>query len=317
MATVMTVNGPISADKLGFTLIHEHLYLDLSRDAWLATHVMKDPELAYLEVKAYKDAGGGTLVDLTSGGLRRHDEQILPVNHAIAVRQLAERTGLNVVLGCGWYRETYYDRSLWRKKTDEIAEEIIRDVTEGIDGTDVRAGVIGEIGAHFNWLSAVEERVHRAAARAQKKTGVTFITHSTRGPVGLDQLDILREEGVDLRRVVVGHAHSYPHHEYHAEIARRGAFMCFDRIGSLLHAIPYDRQLLLGQIKQIVDNGLIKHLLLSHDVCYKSDYAMYGGNGYDFISTQLLDILREIGVNDEQFHQIMVDNPRRALTGED
>ena len=117
------------------------------------------------------------------------------MKHAVAVRDMAIKTGLNVVLGCGWYRETYYEPRLWRMKTDEIAEEMVRDLTEGIDGTDVRAGVIGEIGAHFNWLSAIEERVLRAAARAQLKTDVALTTHATRGPQGLEQLDVLQTGG--------------------------------------------------------------------------------------------------------------------------
>ena len=317
MTTVMTVTGPVPAEELGFTLVHEHIYLDLMRDTWEGNTFLNDPDLAYLELMRYKDAGGATLVDLTSGGLRENDHIMFPgKTHAEAVQDMAKRTGLNVVLGCGWYRESYYDRSLWRKKTDEIAEDLVRDVTEGIDGTTVKAGIIGEIGAHFNWVSPVEERVHRAAARAQKKTGLTLVTHSTRGPVGLDQLDIIAEEGVDLRRVVLGHSQSYPNHEYHAEIARRGAFILFDRMGTLKDGTEYERRTLLELVKRVLDAGLIRHLLFSHDVCYQSDYAENGGNGYDYISTGLLAALGEIGVTQEQFHQIIVENPRRALTGE-
>ena len=317
MTEVMTVTGPIPSDSLGFTLIHEHLFLDLMRDSWEGDKYLNDPELAYQEVKRFKDAGGATLVDQTSGGLRGNDHTLLPIKHALAVREMAERTGLNVILGCGWYRESYYDPILWRKRTVEIAEDIVRELTEGIEGTDVRAGVIGEIGAHFNWLSPVEERVLRASAMAQLRTGVSLTTHGTRGPVGLDQLDVLEAEGVDPRRVVVGHSQSWPYHEYHAEIARRGAFISFDGMGTLEGGNEYERQRLLAIIRQALDAGLIGHLLLSHDVCYRSMYHAYGGFGYDYISTRLLKDLREIGVTEDQFHQIMVDNPRRALTGED
>ena len=315
MESVMTVTGPVPANELGFTLIHEHIYLDLMRDVWSGDGFLNDPNLTAEEIGAFKEAGGVTIVDQTSGGLRGNDHDLFPIKHAEAVRQVAERTGVNIVLGCGWYRETYYEPSLWRKKTDEIAEELVVDLTEGIEGTDVRAGIIGEVGAHFTWLSPVEERVLRAAARAQKKTGVLLTTHSTRGPVGLDQLDILADEGVDPRRVSIGHCHSYPYLEYSAEIARRGAFICFDRMGNLLKANDYEREKLLGLVGQILDAGLIDHLLFSHDVCYKKDYKAYGGPGYDFISTQLLGILGELGVDEEQFHRIMVENPRRALTG--
>lgn len=315
--TVMTVTGPISADELGYTLPHEHVFLDLMRDNWSGDNYLNDPELAYQELMLYKKAGGVSLVDQTSGGLTSNDQYVLPVKHPTAVREMSERTGLNIVLGCGWYRETYYEPYLWRMKTDEIAEEIERDVTHGIDGTDVRAGIIGEIGANFTWISPVEERVLRAAGRAQKRTGVTLTTHATRGPLGLDQLDILEEEGVDLRRVVIGHPQSHADLSYHAEIARRGAWISFDNMGPVEEAVPYERQKLLNQVKDIVDAGLIGHLLFSHDVCYRHMYRAYGGHGYDYISTRLLPRLQGIGMTEEQLLQIMVDNPRRALTGEE
>jgi phosphotriesterase-related protein len=319
----MTVTGPISADQLGFTLIHEHIYLDLLRDAWLTPNYLDDPELAHIELQRYKDAGGVTIVDQTSGGLRESDHDLLfdqdlnHLKHADAVKQVAIDTGINIILGCGWYRETYYEPRLWRMKTDEIAEEMVRDVTVGIDGTDVRAGFIGEIGAHFNSVSAIEERVLRAAARAQIKTGVALGTHATRGPQGLQQLDVLMQEGVDPRRVVIAHSGSYPRHKYHAEIAKRGAYISFDRMGNLKTANPFDFKRSLRLIKEIIDAGLIRNLLFSHDVCYKTDYVTYGGGGYDFLSTQGLTVLnKEIGLTEEQFKTIMYDNPRRLLTGE-
>ena len=257
------------------------------------------------------------LVDLTSGGLRENDHIMFPgKTHAEAVQDMAKRTGLNVVLGCGWYRESYYDRSLWRKKTDEIAEDLVRDVTEGIDGTTVKAGIIGEIGAHFNWVSPVEERVHRAAARAQKKTGLTLVTHSTRGPVGLDQLDIIAEEGVDLRRVVLGPLPELPQPRVPRGDRPARSLHPVRSDGTLKDGTEYERRTLLELVKRVLDAGLIRHLLFSHDVCYQSDYAENGGNGYDYISTRLLAALGEIGVTQEQFHQIIVENPRRALTGE-
>ena len=166
MDHVMTVTGPVPADRLGFTLMHEHIFLDLTRDVAGKMSLLNDPELAYRELMLYKDAGGATRVDQTTGGLRGHDHDLLPVKHALAVRDMARRTGLQVVLGAGWYREPYYDRRLYRARTAQIAEELVRDVTEGIDGTDVRAGLLGEIGAHFTWVSPVEERVFRAVARA-------------------------------------------------------------------------------------------------------------------------------------------------------
>jgi len=313
MGTVTTVTGPIPSDRLGFTLVHEHVFLDLTRDVSGKMSLLNDPELAYRELMRYKDAGGVTLVDQTTGGLRGHDHDILPVKHALAVRAMAERTGLQIVLGAGWYREPYYDRRLYRARTDQIAEELVRDLTEGIEGTDVRAGLLGEIGAHFTWVSPVEERVFRAVARAQKRTGVSIATHALHSPVGLDQLDILEEEGVDLRRVIVGHCQSYPYHAYHAEIARRGAYVSFDRLGVIN---DYEHETMIRLIRRMIDAGLARHLLFSHDVCWRSDYVAYGGRGYAYVPTGLREELRALGVSGEQFDRITVENPRRALTGD-
>jgi phosphotriesterase-related protein len=313
MATVMTVTGPVPADRLGFTLMHEHIFLDLTRDIAGRNSLLNDPELAARELALYRQAGGTTLVDQTTGGLRGHDHDITPTAHALAVRDVARRTGLQVVLGAGWYREPYYERRLWRMKTDQIAEELVRDVTAGLDGTDVRAGLLGEIGSHFTWISPVEERVFRAVARAHRRTGVSIATHALNSPVGLDQLAILEEEGVDPRRVVVGHAHSYPVPEYHAALARRGAFVSFDRLG---YVQPYEHERMLEGIRRLVEAGLVGHVVLSQDVCWRTDYVAYGGRGYAFVPTGLREELRALGIGDEPFHRMTVDNPRRALTGE-
>ncbi len=304
MHEVMTVTGPVAADRLGFTLMYEHLLLDLTKDSWAVNSLLYEPELALLEVSRYKDSGGVTLVDQTSRGLGQQP---------LTVKAIAEETGLQIVLGCGWYREPYYEPYLNRWYADQIAEQMVADLTEGIDNTGVRAGIIGELGAHDRWVSPVEERVLRAGARAQKKTGVTLTTHGTKSPVALQQLDILSEEGVDLGRVVVGHSHSWPYPDFHEEIVRRGAWLSFD---TLSDSNEYELSKAVRLIKAVLDAGNIGRLLLSHDVCYRTHYVAYGGSGYDFIPTRLFSHLAKIGITEDMFAQIMVDNPRRALTGE-
>ena len=303
MSEVMTVTGPVRAKDLGFTLMHEHLLLDLLKDSWSVNNLLYEPELATLEVMRYRDAGGVTLVDLTNRGLGQRP---------LAVRSIAEETGLQIVLGCGWYREPYYEPYLHRWYVDRMAEQMIADLTVGIDDTGVRAGIIGELGAHERWVSPVEERMLRAGARAQRKTGVTLTTHGTKSPVALQQLDILREEGVDPARIVVGHSHSWPYPEFHEEIVRRGAWLSFDTISG---RSEYELGKIIRLIKAVLEAGHIDRLLLSHDVCYRTQYVSYGGCGYDFISTRLFAHLAKIGVTGDMFEQIMVDNPRRALTG--
>src|SRR5262249_60313253 len=172
-----------------------------------------------------------------------------------------------------------------RAKTDQIAEELERDITHGIDGTDVRAGLLGEVGSRFTWISPVEERVFRAVARAHKRTGLTIATHAVNSPVGLDQLDILQEEGIDPRRVVIGHSHTYPVHEYHVALAKRGAFLSFDRMGVTQ---PYEHERMLEGVTLLVAAGLVGHVVLSQDACWRAGAVAYGRGRDGFWSSVAL-----------------------------
>jgi phosphotriesterase-related protein len=305
MADVVTVLGPAAADKLGVTLTHEHLILDLSRVTRDANGVLNEVPLAIQELGYFGRAGGATVVEVTNRGLGRDPS---------ALAEIARATGLNVVMGAGWYREPYYDRSIYERTTDAIADEIVRDLMVGVDDTGIRAGIIGEIGADLHYVSPAEERVLRAAARAHQQTGVTITTHGVRSPVGLAQLDILADEGVDLRRVVIGHCDFYPHPEFHLAVARRGAFVQFDSIGRGFFEWDIDRR--LDWVMRLIAQGFLHRILLSHDVCMKSHLRAYGGQGYDYVLTGFVPRLRQAGLSDEQIHTLIVDNPRSALTGE-
>ena len=315
----MTVTGPVEADQLGFTLVHEHVYYGPqieTGDEWnkTASRSAYDPDLLYDQLMLYKNAGGVTLVDQTTGGLRGKNGDILldqepyKIKHSVATREMSERTGLNIVLGTGWYRVPFYEPYLYEIKTNDLADELIRDITVGLHGTDVKAGLLGEIGVeHPSWIWPVEERMLRAVARAHHETGVTIATHAVGGPVGLRQLDILMDEGVEPHRVIIGHVSLFHSHDYHAEIARRGAFMAFDTIKGGEWKFRNLQELV--HIMKALDAGLIDHVMLSQD------NAMSGG-GYEHISTTFKGYLRDRGVTDEQYDRMTVDNPRRALTGE-
>ena len=154
---VMTVDGPIDADELGFTLTHEHLQIDLYPVFKNLDLLLNDEALAVEELAAYTAVGGRSVVDLTNRGMRPDPER---------VRRIARAAGVNVVMGCGWYLQAAYDESVESTSTERLAAEIVRDLTEGIGGTDVRAGIIGEIGTDDRYIKPAEERVFRAAARA-------------------------------------------------------------------------------------------------------------------------------------------------------
>ena len=176
----------------------------------------------------------------------------------------------------------------------------------------MRAGIIGEIGSD-RVITALEERSFRAAARAHRRTGLTITTHAARWPVGTAQLDLLVEEGVDPGRVVIGHCDMVPDHDYHLALARRGAWVQFDTVQG---GSEYDTRQRLDWIRSLADAGHLDQVLLSQDVCLRTDYAAFGGPGYAYVVTTFADLLRAEGFDDADLHRLLVDNPRRMLTGE-
>jgi len=298
---VMTVLGPISPDRLGFTQPHEHLLINMYWVSGAINDLLNDEDLAVEEALLFKESGGTSLVDVTDIGLDRDPE---------ALKRIAERTGLNVIMGCGWYRQPYYPGEIDRRSTNDLAAEMIRDLTEGVSDTGIKAGIIGEIGVNLDYMTAQEERVLRAAARAHKATGAAISLHGEVSPIGLLQLDVLEEEGVDLRKVIVGHADSYLRLDYHEAIAERGAYVEYDGIGRS-HIYPDERR--VSMLVEMIGRGHVERLLLSTDRCWRSDLHAYGGLGYDHILVNFIPMLKQAGISDEQIHIMTVENPKRVL----
>jgi predicted metal-dependent phosphotriesterase family hydrolase len=302
-ASVMTVTGPVATGDLGMTLPHEHLLIDLTRQIMVGGCI-NDVALAADELTAFLQVGGTTLVDCTTSDIGRDP---------VALMNLSRTTGVNIVMGCGFYREPYISRE-WIDShgAGELAQQLIREIEHGVDDTGIKPGVIGEIGSE-KVITALEERVLRATARAHCHTGLTITTHAARWPNGLRQLEILREEGVDPRRVIIGHCDTVPSSDYHAAIARAGAFVEFDTIRG---DNRYDTEKRVGYVMTLVRDGYLSQILLSHDVCVRSHLLACGGTGYTFVPTGFADALRECGLQEDDLRMLLVENPRRALAGE-
>ncbi len=220
-------------------------------------------------------------------------------------------------MGAGWYREAHYppEALIDRRTVDDLADEIVRDASDGVAGSGIKAGIIGEIGTDKPWLSAREERVHRAAARAARRTGLAITTHAVQSTVGLDQLTVFEAEGADLSRVVIGHADSNPDPAYHRAIVERGASVEFDFLG--MSFTPLERHgegRIVESLCDLLAAGHVERILLSQDVCHDSQLAHYGGNGYTYLADAFLPRLRAAGVSDDEIRTITIDNPRRLLT---
>jgi len=307
---VQTVLGPVDPAELGWVLPHEHTAIALWHipNRWDYWELRRDEPIIREELGLFRAAGGGTVVDLTLDGVGRDPEWLAGLSRA---------TGLHIVMGSGWYRGAHYpaEALIDRRSVDALAEVIVRDATVGVGETGIRAGIIGEIGVDKPWLSAQEERVHRAAARAAQRTGLAITTHAIQSTVGLDQLDVFEAEGADLSRVVIGHADSNPSLDYHLAIVERGATLEFDFLGMAF--TPLERHgegRIVDNLRELLARGHVERVLLSQDVCHDSQLRRYGGNGYTYLADTFLPRLRAAGVSDDEIRTMTVDNPRRLLT---
>jgi phosphotriesterase-related protein len=220
-------------------------------------------------------------------------------------------------MGCGWYRGAYYspEASIDRRTVDDLADELVGEATDGVGGTGIRPGIIGEIGTDKPWVSALEERVHRAAARAARRTGLAITTHAVLSPVGIDQLRIFEEEGVDPARVIIGHADSYPVLQHHLAIVERGASVEFDFLGMTFSALErHGEPRVVELLCELLARGHSERILLSQDVCNDAQLQRYGGHGYTYLATTFLPRLREAGVSATEIETMTTANPRRLLT---
>jgi phosphotriesterase-related protein len=342
LGEVVTVRGPISSDQLGLTLTHEHLFLHLenwfvrplnpaeeaySREPvslkslhrvryrpysnWDNIHIT-DFNTVLDEVRAFKAAGGGTIVELTLPAIGRDP---------VKMRDLASQADLNIVCGCGYYVRTSHPPSLDRKTVEEVATELVTELTEGYEGTGIRPGVIGEVGTSWP-IDPVEEKVLRASALAQQRTGAPISIHLS-GPekhAGV-VLDILEDAGAVLSKVALSHLDIHPiDTKTHGQLAARGAYVEYDLFGLTEfsedgHWLPTPSDLTrIDAIKKLCEAGHGSKVLIAHDVCLKMQQIAYGGFGFAHIPAHVTPLMKAMGMSSEQINTIVRDNPAAWLT---
>ncbi|MDI6022370.1 hypothetical protein QBL02_02280 [Leucobacter sp. UT-8R-CII-1-4] len=310
--SLRTVLGDVNADLIDRILPHEHLLCDFSSVTADRNHIFNNPdfairELGYLNEDIAPAAGTQhALVEVTLRDLGRDPE---------AMRRIAQASGVHVVMGTGWYLEPYYPKRVYNDSAAVLAEEMIEEIQLGVlasDGSRIRAGVIGEIGTHGGTLSPAEERVLRAAARTSNATGAAVTTHAFLYPTGVDQLDILEEEGIDPNRVAIGHVDTFMDHAYLTSLLRRGVYLQFDTCGRE-HLFP--DSLRVEMLARLIDEGWLERLLLSSDRCHMSDLKMRGGLGYSWAIAGFCDLLRAAGIDEAGIDMMTRENPLRLFSG--
>lgn len=345
--SVITVSGLIDDHALGVMSPHEHVLCDirnqftgfsaaskralseqpvqmsnldvLSRNPYAVRDnlVLNDVVVAKEELLRFKRAGGDTIVDATLDAIGRDPEALLSISRA---------TGINIIAGCGYYTYDTHPEDMDSKSVEQIAQEMLTDLTEGMAGTSIRSGVIGEIGTSEE-IHPNEKKVLIAAAKAHAETGAGIIVHTYPWATqGLDALEILTQRGVRPDKVIICHIDVEFNLDYCMELVKAGAFIEFDDFGKEYFIDKRNRGFAGGvfardiervqTLKHLIDAGYLSNLLISCDVCLKTLLHRYGGWGYDHVLTNIVPMMREEGITAEQVDILLKENPRRFLTAD-
>jgi phosphotriesterase-related protein len=341
---IQTVLGIIDADNLGTTLMHEHLLHDMtvyfiepaasgerslayepvSMDNlwWVRLHESNNldnmrltiEQLATKEAMVYKLATGDTIVELTTAGVFGRDP--------LGLVRIARATGLNIVMGTGYNSAALHPPQFATRTEEDVTEELVSDITIGVDNTGVRAGIIGEIGC--STLAESERMVLRCCAVAQQRTGVAISIHpSPTDDLVLEIAKILADAGADLSHTIIGHVDvtGFSRATCH-KLADAGCYIGFDNFGlegllelpGLGRAVELSDMQRINNIMQLIDDGYLNQIIVSQDISTKHRLTSYGGLGYAHILRDIVPVMRIKGLTEEQIHKLLVENPKRVLS---
>jgi phosphotriesterase-related protein len=299
---VQTVLGPLDASKLGFTLTHEHICKNPSE---LFGGRVNSVATAVDKLKEARDAGINTVVDVT------------PFDVGRDVRfgqEVSRKSGMQIVACTGQHffaPESYNARTM-----EEITELLIREIEEGIEGTDIKAGVI-KVAARSDAMTPAEEKVFKAAARAGKATGIPVETHTnSRRRGGEKQADIFEAEGLSPTRVSLGHSDDTDDVDYLAGLAKRGYTLGMDHAfwGMAPGAtLPWKRR--VECVKQLIDAGFVDQLFLSNDWVFGDvEREKVNPDGLLYTTRKTIPFLKQIGVSQRAIHAMTIENPKRFFS---
>jgi len=304
---IQTVTGPVDIEALGLILPHEHLFTDL-RGPLIPGYAQAEPEVVVRVLEPYlADAattGISALVECSTVGVGR--------NLAILC-SLAEISPMRIIAPTGVYREAFTPLHLREMSEADLADLWITELTEGVEGTSIRAGFI-KLAMSDDGPTVLEMRNLKAAAKASHVTGAVIASHTIGGVVARKEMDVLEEAGLDLRRFIWVHAQTETDLAVLNEAARRGAHLEFDSVGA-----PHQSQAdLLETILAIIQAGYIEQLLLSHDAGWYNPARPdglpdEGFRGYTALIKEFLPALLERGITEEQVRLITVNNPADAF----
>jgi phosphotriesterase-related protein len=340
---IQTVLGLIEPSQLGITLPHEHLMSDgsgwfiepgdsfekemahrpVSVDIlwWLTYHrftnlddmACMDEQEAVEEVMAFKLAGGNSVVEMSNIGLGRSPKSLA---------RISRKTGLHIIMGSGYYFDRSIPYGLKEKSEEEITEEIVKDIEDGVGATGICAGFIGEIGCTWP-LTDFERKSLRASAKAQKITGAALNIHpGQHEDSAMQAVRIVEEAGADLTKTTIDHIdRGVRRRENRMALARMGLYLEYDLFGREGYYPMEQRRIDLpndhariNEIMDLMSLGYTKQVLISQDIWNKTQRRKYGGWGYAHILDNTLPVMRAKGMTEEEIRILMVDNPARLFS---
>lgn len=333
-----TVRGIVDPAELGPTLMHEHLVWDIRPptlaetldqgpaitlfNCWQVNYgrltvprnlLSRSAEAAIPEVRAMIEAGGRSIVELSCGGLRPDPPALV---------RISEETGAPIVMGCGHYVEEYQDKANFDRTVDDFAREMVGQVLDGAWGSDVRAGIIGEIGCQAPW-TALEKRVMEGALIAQRETGAALNVHPGRHEDQPQEVMdfVAAHHGVPERTIISHVDRTIFDHERLFRLADTGCVIELDLFGqetSYYKPNPtidmLNDAMRLKLIRALIGRGHLEQVVISHDICYVTRFGALGGHGYGHIYRNVVPLMQERGFSAAEIDAILIGNPRRLLT---
>ncbi|CAH2282338.1 phosphotriesterase-related [Pelobates cultripes] len=340
---VQTVLGPIHPDQLGYTLTHEHLTMtfnccycsppphqkDLSNEPivmrnlfWLKQNPYSNRENLLLnqeceaikeELLSFKEAGGGSIVENTTTGISRDVK---------ALKIMAEETGVNIISGAGFYVDATHSSETRSMSVEQLTKVLVKEVLEGADGTDIKCGIIGEIGCSWP-LTESERKILQSTAEAQSQLGCPVNIHPGRNSDAPFQiLRILQEAGGDISKTVMSHLDRTIFDEKKLlEFAELGSYLEFDLFGTEMlnyqfnEAVdmPSDNER-IKTLRLLVNEGHEDRIVIAHDIHTKNRLTKYGGHGYSHILLNIVPKMLLRGISQKSIDKILLENPKRWLT---
>ncbi len=284
-------------DPTGYTWGHEHLHIDLSGFKNNLDCRLDQYDLICQEMKDLRALGVSNIIEMTNRYMGRNPQFML---------DLMRETGINVVACTGYYQDAFFPEHVAARSVEQLAQEMVDEIVIGIDGTELKAGIIAEIGSSEGVITPLEEKVFIAAARAHIETGRPISTHTSFSTMGVEQLVLLQAHGVDLSRVTVGHCDLKDNLDNILRMIDLGAYVQFDIIGKNSY---YPDEKRIGMLHALRNRGLLNRVMLSMDITRRSHLKANGGNGYDYLLTTFIPQLRQSGFSQADVDTMLRDNP--------